>query len=79
MRCQVRSISGFSAHADESELLDWVGAFGAGRSGPEIPGFPRRIFLVHGDPDAQAALLPKVRALGFDVAIPAWHEEVELA
>ncbi len=77
VRCQVRSISGFSAHADESELLDWVGAFGQGKR-PGDPGFPRRIFLVHGDPDAQAALLPKVRALGFDVAIPAWHEEVEL-
>ncbi len=23
-RCRVRSISGFSAHADESELLDWL-------------------------------------------------------
>ncbi len=78
VRCQVRSISGFSAHADESELLDWVGAFARGKR-PGDPGFPRRVFLVHGDPDAQAALLPKVRALGFDAAIPAWHEEVELA
>ncbi len=78
VRCQVRSISGFSAHADESELLDWIGAFARGKR-PGDPGFPRRVFLVHGDPDAQAALLPKVRALGLDAAIPAWHEEVELA
>ena len=27
VRCQVRSISGFSAHADESELLDWLRHF----------------------------------------------------
>jgi predicted metal-dependent RNase len=25
VKCQIRSISGFSAHADESELLDWIG------------------------------------------------------
>ena len=41
-------------------------------------GFPRKVFLVHGDPDAQAALLPKVRALGFDADIAEWHQVVEL-
>lgn len=78
VRCQIRSISGFSAHADESELLDWLANFGRGRR-PGDPGFPRRVFLVHGDPEAQAALLPGVRALGFDADIPAWHERVPLA
>jgi metallo-beta-lactamase family protein len=77
VRCRVRSISGFSAHADESELLDWLGRFGAGRR-PGDPGFPRRVFLVHGDPEAQAALAPKVRGLGFEVHVPVWHEQVSL-
>ena len=77
VRCQVRSISGFSAHADESELLDWVGNFGTGRS-PGDDGFPRRVFLVHGDPEAQQALEPKVRALGFETHVPDWHERVRL-
>ncbi len=77
VRCQVRSISGFSAHADESELLDWLGNFSRGKR-PGDPGFPRRVFLVHGDPEAQAALLPRVRALGFDAHIPAWRERVTL-
>jgi metallo-beta-lactamase family protein len=77
VRCQVRSISGFSAHADESELLDWLGHFATGKR-PGDPGFPRRVFLVHGDPDAQAALEPKVRSLGFDTAIPHWHQVAEL-
>jgi metallo-beta-lactamase family protein len=72
VRCQVRSISGFSAHADESELLDWLRNFAkAGRR-------PRRVFAVHGDPDAQAAIAPKIRALGFDTHIPKWHERVSL-
>jgi metallo-beta-lactamase family protein len=77
VRCRIRSISGFSAHADESELLDWVGNFGKGRKAG-APGFPRRVFLVHGDPDAQQALAPKVQALGFDVHVPIWHERVTL-
>jgi metallo-beta-lactamase family protein len=70
VRCQVRSISGFSAHADESELLDWIGGFAKPRL--------RRVFIVHGDPDAQAAIEPKIRALGFDTHIPKWHERVPL-
>ncbi len=77
VKCQVRSISGFSAHADESELLDWIGNFAAGKK-PGDPGFPRKVFIVHGDPEAQAALAPKVRALGFDVGIPKWHDEITL-
>jgi metallo-beta-lactamase family protein len=77
VRCQIRSISGFSAHADESELLDWLGNFARGKR-PGDPGFPRTVFLVHGDPPAQEALLPKVRALGFEATIPGWHQVVEL-
>ena len=77
VRCQVRSIGGFSAHADEPELLAWLGGFVRGRN-PGAPGFPRRVFLVHGDPEPQAALEPKVRALGLDPYIPRWHETVEL-
>jgi len=84
VRCQVRSVSGFSAHADEPELLDWLAGFAAGRSPGEAGrsagahGFPRRVFLVHGDPGPQAELAPKVTALGFDVYVPHWHETVAL-
>lgn len=77
VKCQVRSISGFSAHADESELLDWLRGFAAGKTAGQA-GYPRRIFLVHGDPEAQVALEPKVRALGFETHIPHWHEQLTL-
>ena len=77
VRCQVRSVSGFSAHADEPEIVDWLAGF-AGGKGPGAAGFPRRVFLVHGDPGPQAALAPKVAALGFEVHIPRWHETVTL-
>jgi Cft2 family RNA processing exonuclease len=77
VHCRVRSISGFSAHADESELLDWLGNFARGRR-PGDPGYPRTVFLVHGDPEAQLAIAPKVEAIGYRVHIPRWREQVEL-
>ncbi|HEY3072248.1 MAG TPA: MBL fold metallo-hydrolase [Candidatus Limnocylindrales bacterium] len=77
VRCKIRSISGFSAHADESELLDWLRAFTNGKQRGD-PGWPRTVFIVHGDPEAQSALEPKVRALGFDTVIPHWHQRVTL-
>jgi metallo-beta-lactamase family protein len=77
VRCQVRSISGFSAHADEPELLAWLGHFIDGRR-PGDAGVPRRVFLVHGDPEAQLALEPKVRALGFEPFVPRWRQRVAL-
>ena len=77
VRCQVRSISGFSAHADESELLDWLRGFVDGKR-PGDAGYPRRVFLVHGDPEGQIALEPKVRALGLATHVPHWHERVTL-
>jgi metallo-beta-lactamase family protein len=67
--CQVRSISGFSAHADEPELLAWLRNFTVA---------PKMTFIVHGDPAAQTAFEPKVRGLGFATTVPRWRETVEL-
>ncbi|MDR3546334.1 MAG: MBL fold metallo-hydrolase, partial [Candidatus Limnocylindrales bacterium] len=77
VRCRIASISGFSAHADEPGLLAWLAGFTHGKSAGD-PGFPRRVFLVHGDPGPQAELAPKVAALGLDVHVPLWHEAVTL-
>jgi Cft2 family RNA processing exonuclease len=78
VRCRVRSISGFSAHADEGELLDWLRHFADGKH-PGDAGYPRTVFLVHGDPEAQVVMEPKVQALGFETKIPYWREVVTLA
>ena len=77
VRCRVVSISGFSAHADESELLDWIGSFAKGKKRGDR-GFPKRVFIVHGDPPAEAAIEPKIKALGFDTHVPVWRESVLL-
>ncbi len=75
VRCQVRSISGFSAHADEPELLAWVANFTHGKKAGD-PGWPKRVFIVHGDPDAQQALELKIRALGLETLVPVWRQRV---
>ena len=49
VRCQVKHLDGFSAHADRSELLRWLGQF-------QTP--PKRTFVVHGEP-APAEVLAK--------------------
>jgi metallo-beta-lactamase family protein len=70
VKCQIKSISGFSAHADEGEILDWLRNFG--------DNGVRRVFLVHGEPEAQAAINPKIEALGLPTHVPQWHETVTL-
>ncbi len=77
VKCRIRSISGFSAHADEHELLAWLGHFADGKA-PGTAGFPRTVFIVHGDPEAQILMEPKVQALGFTTKIPHWREVVTL-
>ncbi len=47
IRCEVAKLDGLSAHADQSELLDWIGA---------LPERPRGIWLVHGEPEQADAL-----------------------
>jgi Cft2 family RNA processing exonuclease len=77
VRCAIRSISGFSAHADEPQLLSWLSHFIEGRKAGQ-PGVPRRVFIVHGDPEAQAAFEPKIAALGLPYMSPHWHQHVVL-
>jgi len=50
-RARVLRISGFSAHADQDELLRWLQGFAEA---------PRQILLNHGEPEALAALAARV-------------------
>lgn len=55
IRARVHQLSGYSAHADCNDLVAWVLAMGTK---------PRKIKLVHGDPEAQAALAGKLQDAG---------------
>ncbi|HSK94319.1 MAG TPA: MBL fold metallo-hydrolase [Candidatus Angelobacter sp.] len=75
IRCRVRSISGFSAHADQHELEAWLGHFGASGNGSN--GRPKRVFVVHGDPDAADAFAVRIRdELGMEPHVPKHRERV---
>jgi metallo-beta-lactamase family protein len=64
------TINGFSAHADHTELLDWLDACGK----------PRKTFLVHGEPDrGMAALENSLKQKGWDTARPQPHQSIILA
>jgi metallo-beta-lactamase family protein len=75
VRCRVRVISGFSAHADQHELEAWLAHFG--RDGAD-GAVPKRVFLVHGDPDAAEAFAGRVRDMGMEPHIARHRETVDL-
>jgi metallo-beta-lactamase family protein len=75
VRCRVRSVSGFSAHADQHELEAWLGHFGR-----KNDGAPKRVFIVHGDPDAAEAFAGRIReSLGMEAHVARHRETIALA
>jgi metallo-beta-lactamase family protein len=75
VRCRVRSISGFSAHADEHELEAWLKHFAEAGTAAD----PKTVFVVHGDPDAAEAFAARIRAMGMQPHLPDYKESVTLA
>jgi metallo-beta-lactamase family protein len=70
VRARVFTIGGFSAHADQGDLVGWIGNFV--ESGP-------RVFVVHGEAAASEALAAKIREVnGLPVHIPKWKERLIL-
>ena len=66
VKARMEVIDGYSAHADESGLLDFVSA---------IAKKPEHVFVVHGEPDAAAAMASGLSKLGIgNIAIPARGE-----
>jgi metallo-beta-lactamase family protein len=69
VKAKVFTIGGFSAHADQNDLLEWTGHF---ESSPKV-------FLVHGEPSASESLAAKIKErLGLDAYIPKWKERLVL-
>lgn len=69
VKAKIYTIGGFSAHADQKELLEWLGSF---RNKPEI-------FIVHGEEEVslQFENLIKER-FGFKTHVPRLYEEYEI-
>jgi len=66
VRASIHTIGGFSAHADQDQLVAWH----------QRTGNPARTFLVHGDPDAMRALAGRLE--GTKVESPRLHQSFTL-
>ncbi|MBW4963573.1 MBL fold metallo-hydrolase RNA specificity domain-containing protein [Sulfitobacter sp. CW3] len=69
VKADIHTINGFSAHADQRELLYWV----------SHTGRPKTVFLVHGDFDrGMSEMKAELEKKGLTVECPTLHSAVEL-
>ena len=70
VRAEIVALDGFSAHADQRELLDWVA---------RLTPAPRWVFLVHGEPEPAETLAGLLRErTTAQVHVPEKGQEFEL-
>lgn len=70
VRCRVRQIAGYSAHADQPRLLNWLRPMRLSL---------KKVFVVQGEAEPSAALAQRIRdELAIDTAIPQAGESYEL-
>jgi len=71
VRAEVAALSTLSAHADSTEILQWLGNF-------RRP--PKRTFITHGEPVPADALRHSIeRRLGWSTLVPDHGQIVDLA
>ena len=71
LEAEVVTLNGFSGHADQQGLLQWVKAF---------KKRPEHVFIVHGDPEAAQVFADRLRHdLGYTrVMVPVLHQTFEV-
>lgn len=70
VRCRVEAIGGYSAHADQNGLLEWLNP---------MKSSLKKVFLVHGEPKESTALAVKIRdSFAVEAELPEIEQEVEL-
>lgn len=68
VKAKIHTLGGFSAHAGQSQLLEWAGHIG---------GNPR-FYLVHGEPEALETLRLELEKKGIHAEIPEPRQKVNL-
>ncbi|MBL7124727.1 MAG: hypothetical protein ISS51_01345 [Dehalococcoidales bacterium] len=70
VRARIAQIHGFSSHADRNELFRWLS---------ELKRAPRRVFVVHGEPEAAKNFSEFLREkTGWDISVPEYGVEALL-
>ena len=71
VRAKVKVLDGFSAHADQGEILRWLGTFTRA---------PKMTYVVHGEQAGATALAELIRArLQWNVEIAKYQQKVTLS
>ncbi|HAN09852.1 MAG TPA: MBL fold hydrolase [Clostridiales bacterium] len=70
VNAKIEVIEGYSGHADQNGLIDWV---------KHIKNKPKKVFIVHGEPDAQEVFSKLLdEKFGFDTVIPEYADHFDL-
>ncbi|MGZ4792394.1 MAG: MBL fold metallo-hydrolase RNA specificity domain-containing protein [Ilumatobacteraceae bacterium] len=69
VRAEISDLTGFSVHADRSELLDWVGT---------SDGEPSTVYVVHGEERAAQSLASGISAKDWTAVVPFHGERVRI-
>jgi metallo-beta-lactamase family protein len=67
VRAQIHTLGGFSAHAGQTQLIEWLNSF---------TGKKPRLYLVHGEDEAKQALQKVVNQHGWSANIPSLGETI---
>ena len=69
VKANIEVIDGFSAHADYTELIDWLDNFREK---------PKKIIITHGEEEQARAFQKRLKKIGYVSYIPELYEEIEL-
>ncbi len=70
VKAQIHTLGGFSAHADQGELLQWLGNF-------TNPGL--KVYVIHGEEHSSLEFVKAIeRAFWLEARAPEWQETVDL-
>jgi len=72
VNCQVKAIGGYSAHADQNMLTEWI-------KSAAIGGKLKNVFVVQGEEDSANALADRIKKdVGVNATVPSQNESFEL-
>ena len=70
VKAKVAQLHGFSGHADQKELLEWLGAL-------QTP--PKQVFVIHGETKSAHTFAKCVKEqLGYNAIVPKYQQKIVL-
>lgn len=75
IRAKIRHVNGYSAHADQKDLINWLTSM----VGPDSSKRPQKVFICQGEEEPALALAQEIKDhLGLSVEVPQLNQEIEL-